>query len=107
MVAIKTNIVMMINEAANNIGSRRMAKLAIDILDYHASPKEAAEIARDAKVGHLLYYHIVPPLLLPGQRALWLDGAEDIFPNYTIGVDGVAFSLPPNSDAIIKTSNGL
>ena len=68
---------------------------------------EAAEIARDAGVGHLLYYHIVPPMMFPGQSALYLNGADDIFPNYTIGQDGVAFSLPANSDGIIQTRDGL
>jgi hypothetical protein len=43
----------------------------------------------------------------PGQKTLFLNGAEDIFPEYTIGQDGVAFSLPANSDDIIRTSEGL
>jgi ribonuclease Z len=77
------------------------------IRDYHTSPVEAAEIARDAGVGHLLYYHIVPPLILPGQKALFLNGAEDIFEDYTVGQDGVEFFLPANTDEIIRTSKGL
>jgi hypothetical protein len=32
----------------------------------------------------LLYYHIVPPLILPGQKTLFLNGAEDILPDYTL-----------------------
>jgi hypothetical protein len=32
---------------------------------------------------------------------------EDIFPDYTVGLDGVAFSLPVNSDEIIRTSKWL
>ena len=58
-------------------------------------------------MGHLLYYHIAPPLTIPGQKTLFLNGAEDIFPDYTNGVDGVAFSLPANSKDIIKVSDGL
>ena len=76
-------------------------------MDYHTTPVEAAETARDAGVGHLLYYHIVPPLVIPGQKALFLNGAEDIFPDYTIGEDGVALSLPAGTDEIIRTSSGL
>jgi ribonuclease Z len=68
---------------------------------------EAAETARDAGVGHLLYYHNVPPLVIPGQKTLYLDGAGDIFPNYTIGEDGVSFTLPAKSDEIILTREGL
>jgi ribonuclease Z len=46
-------------------------------------------------------------MMFPGQSALFLNGAEDIFPDYTIGQDGVSFSLPANSDDIILTSEGL
>ncbi len=105
--ALAPNLVNMMNAAAKKLGNTIMAKVTHDILDYHASPVEAAETARDAGVGHLLYYHIVPPLIIPGQDLLYLNGAEDIFPDYTIGQDGVAFSLPANSTEIIKTSDGL
>ena len=105
--ALAPNLVTMMHEAANKNGNKILAKITHDILDYHASPVEAAETARDAGVGHLLYYHIVPPLIIPGQKTLYLNGAEDIFPDYTIGEDGVAFSLPANSREIIQTSNGL
>jgi ribonuclease Z len=84
-----------------------MAKVTHDVLDYHTSPVEAAETARDANVGHLLYYHIVPPLVFPGQEALFLNGAEDIFAEYTVGRDGTAFSLPAGSKEIVRTANGL
>jgi ribonuclease Z len=105
--ALAPNLVNMMNATAKKLGNQIMAKITYDILDYHASPVEAAETARDAGVGHLLYYHIVPPLVIPGQDLLYLNGAEDIFPDYTIGEDGVAFTLPANSKAIIKTSEGL
>jgi len=105
--ALAPNLVNMMHDAAEKLGNKIMAKITYDILDYHASPVEAAETARDAGVGHLLYYHIVPPLVIPGQKTLYLDGAEDIFPDYTIGEDGVAFTLPANSKEIIKTSDGL
>jgi ribonuclease Z len=97
----------MMNVAAKKNGNPILTKITHDILDYHASPVEAAETARDAGVGHLLYYHIVPPLVIPGQKELFLNGAEDIFADYTIGEDGIAFSLPANSKEIIKTSDGL
>ena len=105
--ALAPNLVKMMNETARRLDNPIIEKITHDILDYHASPVEAAETARDAGVGHLLYYHIVPPLVIPGQKTLWLNGAEDIFPDYTIGEDGVAFSLPANSKEIIKISDGL
>ena len=93
------------NAAATKNGNAVMERITFDILDYHASPKEAAETARAAGVGHLLYYHIVPPLVFPGQGS-FLDGADDIFPDYTVGQDGVSFSLPAYSDEI-KIRSGL
>lgn len=41
-----------------------------------------------------------------GQETLFLNGAEDIFPDYTVGEDGVAFSLPANQIEIVRTSKG-
>lgn len=105
--ALAHNLVNMMNATAKKLGNEIMAKITYDILDYHASPVQAAETARDAGVGHLLYYHIVPPLVIPGQKALYLDGAEKIFPSYTIGQDGVSFTLPADSEEIIKTRDGL
>ena len=105
--ALAPNLLNMMHDTASRIGNEVMAKVTHDVLDYHASPVEAAETARDAGVGHLLYYHIVPPLVIPGQEALFLDGAEDIFADYTVGRDGTAFSLPAGSKEIIRTSTGL
>jgi len=104
---LSDNLLGIMEKAAKKAGNISGAKIMHDILDYHTTPTEAAEIARDAQVGHLLYYHIVPPMMFPGQASLYLNGAEDIFPEYTIGQDGAAFSLPANSDDIIQTSKGL
>ena len=105
--ALAPNLMTMMRDTADSLGNQILSKIFFDVLDYHASPAEAAETARDAGVGHLLYYHVVPPIVLPGQEALWLNGAEDIFPDYTVGYDGVSFSLPANSTEIIQTSAGL
>jgi ribonuclease Z len=105
--ALAPNLVTLMNKVAKKVGNAPMEKITHDILDYHTSPIEAAETARDAGVGHLLYYHVVPPLVMPGQKTLFLNGAEKIFKNYTIGEDGVAFSLPAGSDKIIQTSGSL
>ncbi len=101
------NMVYIMQQDAEKLGNKSTAKVLYDILDYHTSPVEAAEMARDAGVGHLLYYHIVPPLIFPGQEALFLYGVEVIFPDYTVGQDDVAFFLPANSDKIIQTCEGL
>jgi ribonuclease Z len=105
--ALAPNLVGLMNRSAQRIGNQNFARITLDILDYHASPVEAAEIARDADVGHLLYYHIVPPLIVPGIEKAWLEGVDEVFDDYTVGQDGTAFSLPAGTDEIIKTSRGL
>lgn len=105
--ALADNLVAMINKGARNNQQANLIKITHDIPDYHATPMDAAETAAEAGVGHLLYYHIVPALLVPGQERLFLNGAQHVFENYTIGYDGVAFSLPVNSNEIIQISDGL
>lgn len=105
--ALAPDLLNMMHDAAEEAGNTVLAKITHDVLDYHASPVEAAETARDAKVGHLLYYHIVPPMMFPGQETLFLNGAEEIFPNYTVGQDGTTFSLPAGSKDIIHSRKSL
>ena len=105
--ALSPELIGMMEQAADALGNPNLAKIMSDVPDYHASPREAAETARDAGVGHLLYYHVVPPIIVPGQETLWLNGSEDIFPDLTVGYDGVSFSLPANSTEIIQTREGL
>lgn len=105
--ALAPNLVNMMHEAAEAADNEILAKITHDILDYHTSPVEAAETARDAGVGHLLYYHIVPPIVFPGQETLFLNGAEDVFPDYTVGQDGTTFFLPAGSKDIIHSRKSL
>ena len=105
--ALSPEIIGMMEDTAKSLGNYILAKVMFDVPDYHASPRQAAETARDAGVGHLLYYHVVPPIMVPGQETLWLNGAGDIFPDYTVGYDGVSFSLPANSTKIIQTRKGM
>lgn len=105
--ALAPNLVGLMHETAVKKDMHVLAKVTNDILDYHASPMDAAETAREAGVKHLLYYHIVPPLVAPGQTQLFLDGAEDVFKNYTIGQDGVLFSLPAGSSDVNLVRKGL
>ena len=100
--ALSTELVSIITRAAQEAGNHRLAKITIDILDYHTSPVEAAQIAQKAKVKHLLYYHIVPPLPLAGLKDIFLRGTSTAFDgNITLGQDGTLISLPAGNDSII------
>jgi ribonuclease Z len=105
--ALSPTLLQAMSQGASNAGSTNMAQIFHDVLDYHASPIEAAETARDANVGHLLYYHVVPPLDQPGAEAAWLDGVDEYFSEFTLGQDGTEVSLPANSSSIEIKNNGL
>ena len=102
--ALATKLVVLMAESAARTGNSLREKIFNDIHDYHTTPVEAAEIARDANVGHLLYYHIVPPLIAPGMEAIWLEGVDEVFSDVTLGQDGTSISLPANSSEIIHHS---
>ena len=66
-----------------------------DILTYHASPTEAAEIAAEAKVEILVFTHMVPPLNPPVTEQMFLRGVADIFKGKVVlAKDGLRFDLP-------------
>ena len=99
--ALNSVLVGIMEEIALKNDRRILAKIAFDIPDYHTTPVEAAETARDANVKYLLFYHVVPPTPIFGLEAAWLQGVEEIFPNFTLGIDGTTISLPANSDEVI------
>ena len=104
---LSPKLLKMMSTAALQAGNNAQAKIFHDVLDYHTYPFHAAEIARDAGVKHLLFYHIVPPLDVPGLETLWTSKVKGIFKNYTIGKDGMLFSLPANSDSIDTLKDSL
>ena len=46
-------------------------------MTYHATPEDAAASAAAAGADHLLYYHIVPPLLFGPMEAIFLSPNAD------------------------------
>jgi ribonuclease Z len=102
--ALAPNLVMALNRGAVSAGNTIVEKITHDILDYHTSPKQAAEIAYAANVKHLLFYHIVPALIVPGSKAAFLKGVDSAYQGeVTIGQDGTMISLPSDSDKIISS----
>ena len=77
-------------------GNARGAKLAQDILAYHASPAEAAETAAAAKVETLVFTHMVPPPNTAPLEQAFMNGVAGIFTGKVVmGKDGMTFDLPP------------
>jgi ribonuclease Z len=68
-------LVRTIQDAAQRAGNDNMVKITGDILDYHASPVEAAQSAQEAGADYLLFYHIVPPLPVAPLESIYLEGS--------------------------------
>ena len=81
---------------AERSGDARRAKMARDILVYHASPEEAAEIAAAAKVETLVFTHLVPAPNAPMIEQAFLRGVGERFKGAVVlARDGQRFDLPP------------
>jgi ribonuclease Z len=83
---------------AERTGRQRLAKLARDTLNYHTSPVQVAEVARDAGVTTLVFSHEVPGPNNALLRRMFLSGVQDVFPGEVVlGEDGMRFALAPKS----------
>ncbi len=99
--ALSPTLVARLREGAVRAGRPALAKIFADIVDYHATPEQAAETAQAAGVKLLLLNHIVPALPLPGLQQAFLGGAADRFQGtLRIGRDGDFVSLPAGSAAV-------
>jgi ribonuclease Z len=91
-------------DAAARAGNPVIAKIMADIESYHASPRDAAEIANDAKVRLLVYTHFTPQLASWFLKPLFFEGVSDVRPAsaWAAGFDGYRVDLPVGSDAVIQ-----
>lgn len=101
--ALSQPLVLRLRDAAGSVGRANLKKIFGDILDYHASPEEAAETAQAAHVGYLLLNHIVPTLpSLPGMEKAFLGGASDIYTGpIRVGSDGDFVSMPAGGTQVL------
>lgn len=99
--ALSEPLVRIIGDAALKAGRPNVQKLMSDIVDYHSSPEQAAQVAQDAQVGYLLLSHIAPPLPIPGMDKAFLGDAGSIYKGpIRVGIDGDFISLPAGSKEI-------
>jgi ribonuclease Z len=100
--ALSPKLVELIGDAAGNAGRKNIAKIMHDILDYHTTPEEAAEVAAGAKVKALLLYHIVPPLPLWALEGPFLGRAREIFSGpLHVGRDGDFVTMPAGTTEVL------
>jgi len=99
---LSRELVGVMHAAAEGAGRTNVAKILSDIPGYHTDPVEVAEIAAAANVRHVLFYHVIPPLLVPGSEAAFLRGVDAIYKGgVTLGRDGTQIQLPRDSNAIV------
>jgi len=93
--ALNPEMVAAMSQAAGEAGAAPLSKVFADILDYHASPVDAARAAEAAGVERLVIYHIVP--LLPSKLLypVFLKGTGAAYAGrIDVGEDGTLYSLP-------------
>jgi ribonuclease Z len=82
------------------LGQTRVAAFAEEMLKTHPGPVDAAEVARAAGVGQLVLTRIAPPLESAAHRWVFMRGVRDVFPETTLGYDGLRVDLAPRDAAV-------
>jgi len=101
--ALQPEMLRVINQAGAASGREVVANVSMDILTYHTFTEEAARIARDANVRHLVLFHIIPPTPAAVFQSAFVGNSKKYYKGpITFGVDGLLFSMPPNSTKILK-----
>ena len=99
--ALQPRMTAALTDALAARGQAGAAQITRDILDYHASPEDAARSAQRAGVRQLVLTHLVPPLPSAYFDAAFLGDASGLFDGpITVGEDGMLFSLPAGSTGI-------
>ncbi|MEO0998667.1 MAG: MBL fold metallo-hydrolase, partial [Pseudomonadota bacterium] len=84
-----------LGEALARSGDSHNAAIVRDVLDYHTTAVEAAEVARDANVDLLVIYHVAPPLPNRLVEKRFMRGVEAVGARRVrLSQDGDVFELP-------------
>jgi ribonuclease Z len=99
--ALASHLVAMIGDAAAAAGRSRVAKIMHDIPSYHTTPVQAAEVANEAGVRLLVFYHLTPPPPLRLIEPVFTRGVSAVRPSgWRLGDDGLLVELPADSSAV-------
>lgn len=92
--AMLMEVVHRMEAAAKAAGRTRFEQILHDIPDYHASPRDAADVAGEAGVAHLVLSHVIPPLPHWLGERMFLRGTETPGVDVRLGFDGMLITLP-------------
>lgn len=102
--ALQPKLVAMMTTGMEAKNMKNMAQVTRDILNYHASPEDAAESAKEAGVKQLVLSHIVPSIPSKFFYPAFLgDAAKRYDGPIVMGEDGMLFSLPAGGSAITQS----
>lgn len=78
-----------------------VAKIMADIQSYHASPEDAARLAKNAGARALVLYHLIPAVPMGYLERAFLGDAPALFGGkLVVSQDGLIVSLPANGKGI-------
>jgi ribonuclease Z len=107
--ALSNNLVEMLARALDKNGNERAGTMARQLMSYHTTPIEAADIAEEAEVPLLVLTHLVPPLRNALMWRIFLHGAQEARGpggDIMLAKDGLLITLPKGSKDI-STKNLL
>jgi len=85
-------------------GAQLLATVFDDITTYHTSLVEAAEIANEANVKKLFFYHLTPAPRNYVQEIMFVRGVDQVRKEWTLVEDGTLVILPVGSEEIFVTN---
>ena len=84
------------------VPGRQTPVALFDILDYHTTPVEAAQVANEANVGLLVLYHLAPAPFNALLDRVFLRGVAEVRPDgVMLAEDGLLIELPTGSNEIV------
>jgi ribonuclease Z len=105
--ALAARIIEPVQQYARTHNLTRWAKLTADVVNYHTTPIEAAEVAKAADVRMLVFTHVVPPLPNVLARRMFLRGVSAAWNGpIELGKDGMHFTLAPDTTSVVVGTLG-
>ena len=99
--AIATHMTRALGRGAKAAGREGAAAIMHDIEDYHITPAQAAEVANEAHVKLLAFYHLLPAPDGPLARSVFARGIGDVRRgSWTLADDGSLYTLPLGSEQV-------
>lgn len=99
--AIATEMTQSLGAAARDAGREKTAKIMHDIEDYHITPQQAVQLADEAGVKMLVFYHLLPAPDRWLPKRLFEQGLDDVEGvEWAFAEDGSLLTLPIGSTSI-------